>query len=136
MHVHSCAQAQAGGRGRDALEEEGPGRRSQRRLGRRLEEVAEAVGGGYCRLQMPSKLTWRQGTVAGHRLGALEGRTSPPFQYIPLPRGLGGSGAHGGESCLRVRPSSPPPPVLRPSVGLARPIDVPLFRSRPSYKSS
>ena len=36
--------------------------------------VAKAVGGGYCRLHMPLKLAlpvW--GTVAGHRLGALEG---------------------------------------------------------------
>ena len=40
----------------DALEGKGPQRRPQRRLGRRLEEVAEAVGGGYCRLQMPLKL--------------------------------------------------------------------------------
>ena len=43
---------------RDALEGKGPQRRPQRRSGRRLEEVAKAVGGGYCRLQM-------------HRLGAL-----------------------------------------------------------------
>ena len=34
---------------RDALEGKGP----QRRFGRRLEEVAKAVGGGYCRLHMP-----------------------------------------------------------------------------------
>ena len=33
---------------RDALEGKGPRRR--------LEEVAEAVGGGYCRLQMPLRL--------------------------------------------------------------------------------
>ena len=38
---------------REALEGKGPPRRFQRRLGRRLEEVAKAVGGGYCRLQMP-----------------------------------------------------------------------------------
>ena len=38
------------------------------RLDRRLEEVAKAVGGGYCRLQMPFKLA-RQGE---HWLGALE----------------------------------------------------------------
>ena len=41
---------------RDALEGKGPPRRPQRRLGRRLEEVAEAVGGGYCWLQMPLRL--------------------------------------------------------------------------------
>ena len=38
---------------RDALEAKGPQRRPQRRSDRRLEEVAKAVGGGYCRLQMP-----------------------------------------------------------------------------------
>eukprot|EP00670_Eutreptiella_braarudii_P021862 CAMPEP_0174349268 /NCGR_PEP_ID=MMETSP0811_2-20130205/5969_1 /TAXON_ID=73025 ORGANISM="Eutreptiella gymnastica-like, Strain CCMP1594" /NCGR_SAMPLE_ID=MMETSP0811_2 /ASSEMBLY_ACC=CAM_ASM_000667 /LENGTH=48 /DNA_ID= /DNA_START= /DNA_END= /DNA_ORIENTATION= len=33
--------------GRDALEGKGPQRRPQKRLDRRLEEVAKAVGGGY-----------------------------------------------------------------------------------------
>ena len=42
--------------GGDAPEGKGPQRRPQRRLGRRLEEVAKAVGGGYCRLQMPLRL--------------------------------------------------------------------------------
>ena len=41
---------------RDASEGDGPQRRPQRRLGRRLEEVAKAVGGAYCRLQMPLSL--------------------------------------------------------------------------------
>ena len=52
----------------------GPQGWPQRRLGRRLEEVAKAVGGGYCRLQMPftQALAVRE-TVAGHRLGAVEG---------------------------------------------------------------
>ena len=46
----------------DALEEKVP----QRRLGRRLEEVAEAVGGGYCRLRMPLRLApGVRGTEAG-----------------------------------------------------------------------
>ena len=69
------------GGGRDALEGEGHQRRPQRRLDRRLEEVAKAVGGGYCRLQMPLKLALGvRGTVAGHRLGALErGGCLPPF---------------------------------------------------------
>ena len=51
-----------------------PQRRPQKRFDRRLEEVAKAVGGGHCRLQMPLKpaLGVRE-TVAGHRLGALEG---------------------------------------------------------------
>ena len=44
---------------RDALEGKGPQRRPQKRLDRRLEEVAKAVGGGYCRLQMPFEAdTW------------------------------------------------------------------------------
>ena len=38
--------------GTDALEGKGPQRRPQKRLDRRLEEVAKAVWGGYCRLQM------------------------------------------------------------------------------------
>ena len=48
-------------------------RRPRKRLDRRLEEVAKAVGGGYCRLQMPLKpaLGVRE-TVAGHRWGSLE----------------------------------------------------------------
>ena len=44
--------------------------------------VAEAVGGGYCWLQMPLRRAHAaRETVAGHRLGALEGGgggTSPP----------------------------------------------------------
>ena len=80
---------------RNALERKGPKRLPQKRLDRRLEEFAEAVGGGYCRLQMPLKLTlgrtWRvRGTAAGHRLGALEGRgrVPPPTSNAPtfIPR--------------------------------------------------
>ena len=62
---------------RDAVEGKGP----QRRLDRRLEEVAKAVGGSYCRLPMPLKLGLAvRETVAGHWLGALEGEggTSAP----------------------------------------------------------
>ena len=59
---------------RDALEGKGPQRQPQRRLDRRLEAVTKAVGGGYCRLQMPLRLALGvRGTVAGRRLGALEG---------------------------------------------------------------
>ena len=77
-----------GGGGRDALEGKGPQRRP---VDRRLEEVAKAVGGGYCRLQMTLKpaLGVRE-MVAGHRLGALEGGGgAPPFQCIPLGGGGG-----------------------------------------------
>ena len=62
------------GLGKDALEGKGPRRRPQKRLAGRLEEVAKAVGGGYCRLQTPLKPALGvRGTVAGHRLGALKG---------------------------------------------------------------
>ena len=62
------------GGGGDAVGGKGPQRRPHRRLDRRLEEVAKAVGGGYCRLQMPFELAPAvRGTVAGRRLGALEG---------------------------------------------------------------
>ena len=51
----------------------------QKRWDRRLEEVAEAVGGGYCRLQMPLKLALR-----GRWLDALEGGGGYPlFRCIP-----------------------------------------------------
>ena len=60
---------------RDALQGKGP----QRRLDRRLEEVAEAVGGGYFRLQtLLRPVLGVRGTVAGHRLGGLEGGGGPP----------------------------------------------------------
>ena len=63
--------------------------KGQRRLDRRLEEVAKAVGGGYCRLQMPLRLAPAvRGTGAGHRPGALEGGgvASPPFDAsLPPP---------------------------------------------------
>ena len=72
---------------RDALQWKGPQRPPQKRLERRLEEVAKAVGGGYCRLRMPLSLALAvRVTVAGHRLGALEGGGGgylPPFQCIP-----------------------------------------------------
>ena len=47
-HFKSVGEPEVGGC-RDASEGKGPQRQLQRRLGRRLEEVAEAVGGGYCR---------------------------------------------------------------------------------------
>ena len=55
------------------IRREGTSERPQRRLGRRLEEVAEALGGSYFRLQIPLTLALGvRGTVAGHRLGTLE----------------------------------------------------------------
>ena len=49
------------------------------RLDGQLEEVAKAVGGGYCRLQLPLTLVLGvRGTVARHRLAALEGGWGVP----------------------------------------------------------
>ena len=62
---------------RDALDGEGLQRRPQR-LRQAVGEVAKAVGGGYCRLQMPLRLAlgvW--GTQAGRPRGG-GGGTSPP----------------------------------------------------------
>ena len=56
------------------------------RVDRRLEEVAKAVGAGYCRLQMPLRLALGvRGTVAGHRLGALGGGGYLPPSNASLP---------------------------------------------------
>ena len=63
----------------------------QPRQTQKTEEVAEAVGGGYCRLQMPLKLALAvTETGAGHALGTLGGggrRVPPPFQCIFWARG-------------------------------------------------
>ena len=71
----TCSALRGGGEGGwGALEGKGPQRRPQKRLDRRVQEFAEAVGGGYCRLQMPVKLPLGvRETVAVHSLGALEG---------------------------------------------------------------
>ena len=69
--------ANVAGPPKDALEGKGSQRRAQKRSDRRLEAVAEAVGGGCRRLQMPLKLALGvRETAAVHRLGA-RGGTSP-----------------------------------------------------------
>ena len=74
--------------GRGALEGKGPWRRPQKPLDKRLEEVAKAVGGGYCRLQMPLSLALSvRETVARHRVGALEGAGYPTLSSASLPAG-------------------------------------------------
>ena len=75
-----------------------------------MEEVAKAVGGGYCRLQMPLKLALGVGeTVAWHRLGALKGGTSLPSNaslHVTLPLILIGGGPKRPNLCTvhNVRP--------------------------------
>ena len=72
------------------------GKGPQRRPQKRLEAVAKAVGGGYCRLQMPLRLALAvRGTVAGRGLGALEGGGGSnaslvhPLNSTSLQRGAG-----------------------------------------------
>ena len=70
---------------RIASEGKGPQRRPLRQLGRRLEEVAKAVGGGYCRLQMPLKLALGvRETVAGHRQRPGEGGDGGYLARFPM----------------------------------------------------
>ena len=80
-----------GPRGRDPLEGKGPHRLPQKRVDKRLEEVAKAVGGNYCRLQMPLSLAFAvREAVAGRRHGALEGGgggISSPLPMHPCLRG-------------------------------------------------
>ena len=72
-----------GGGGRDALEGKGP----QSRLARRVEEVAKAVGGGCCRLQMPLRRAGG-GQWLGIGWAPLKGGVPPS---LPLhPGGVGG----------------------------------------------
>ena len=89
---------------RGASEGKGPQRPSQRRLGRRLEEVAKAVGGGYCRLQMPLRLAL---VVRG---GQWLGIGWAPWRGLPPHHPMHPSGGGGGGSC--------PPVDSRPVGGL------------------
>ena len=92
------------------------------RFDRRLEAVAKAVGGGYCRLQTPLRLAVAvRGTVAGHRLGGLggggRGGYLPPFQCIPG-RGVGRrSHGRGRAHCISVQG-----PVVAPRDTASKPL--------------
>ena len=72
----------------DALEgkepQRRPQRRSDRRLDRQLEEVTEAVGGGYCRLQMPLRLALG-GQWLGRGWASCRG-VPPPLRETNAPR--------------------------------------------------
>ena len=119
---------------RGALEVKGSHRGLRNRLGRRLEEVAKAVGGGYCRLQIPFSLALAvRGTVAGHRLGALEGGGGG-YPLCDIPSGCcfftgpwtvtrsslrmlrpgGGGGSQGGGGGGGGLPHHPPPSGAEP----------------------
>ena len=100
-------------------------RRAVRQAVRRLEEVAKAVGGGYCRLQMPLKPALRvRVTVAGHRLGALEGVPAPPPMH---PWTQGPPGPASSTRTLR--------PMTARSIPLPNPGDAHVPRSGPRTKA-
>ena len=85
---------------RDASEGKGPQRRPRKRLDRRLEEVSKAVGGGYCRLQMPLKPALGvRGTVAGRGLDALEGGSPPTSNGSPRLYCNGSGGVRNPQVC-------------------------------------
>ena len=145
------AQAAPGAEGRlsrDALEGKGPQRRPQKRLDRRLEGVAKAVGGGYCRLQMPLKLALVvRKTVAG-RPGRGGGVYLPRFQCIPVVVPLSHTKyasppAAWGTQCEQFIPQNPngcaPPEVptgtLTPPSGQPRPPSPVAGQRRPSLQS-
>ena len=98
---------------RDAVEGKGPQRQPQNRAHRGWEEVAKAVGGGYCRLQMPLKLAL---TVAGHRPGAPPGgggglTPSPSSKASlppPSPKAFGHCYLDGEDELHRLRGCPPP----------------------------
>ena len=70
-NVH-CPRLRGRGGGQGCIGREGASEAAPQAV---TQAVAKAVGGGYCRLQMPLRLALGvRGTVAGHRLGALEGK--------------------------------------------------------------
>ena len=80
--LYSCPQG--------CIRREGASEAASKAVRQAVGGVAKAVGGGYYRLQMPlSPALAVRGTVAGHRLRALEGGGGgglyppPPFQCIP-----------------------------------------------------
>ena len=115
--------------GRDALEGKVPQRRPRERSDRRLEEVAKAVWGGYCRLQMPLSLALAvRGTVAGRRLGALEGGGGG-VAYLPsnapLVPGAAAGGGGGVPACGGRGPSALDAPTAEHgNAGRATPVAV------------
>ena len=108
------------GGGGGCIRREGPQRRPQRRLDRRLKEVAKAVGGGYCRLQMPLKLALGgREIVAGRRLGTLEGGggvATPSFKPRPAHTPTHHSRTYQASHCPFI-----PPPAPGPCRGAHRP---------------
>ena len=76
---------------RDASEGEGPQRRPQKRLDRRLEGVTKAGGGRLLSVTHAIEAgSCRQGTAAGRKLGGGRGGSHPSNASLPLPVGTVG----------------------------------------------
>ena len=116
---------------------EGPQRRPQGRLGRRLEGVAGAVGGGYCRLQMPSSLS-------GYGGGGGEGPSPTPcpspdrtehhfFCSKTVPKSCMLLSKNGGQRFLLTRPrrAFPPQPPAEEGVQAGRLLQFSIHRDFP-----
>ena len=109
----------------DALEWTAPPRSPQGRLDGRLEEV-EAVGGGYCRLQMPLRLAVAvRETAAGHGPGALGAAM-----------GQVAMSALGSSRACSPRPSPPTVHCMSQCPPIVRTTNVLSARSLPSPLSS
>ena len=96
------------GGGQGCIRREGPSEAVlEAPLDRPLEEVAKAVGGGYCRLQMPFSLALAvRETVAPRRLVALEGGLSHRGGYPPPPCNASLVGGSGGAQAAIPLPSN------------------------------
>ena len=108
---------------KDALEGNGPQRWPQKRLDRRLEEVAKAVGGGYCRLPLKLAIAVRE-TATGCRLGTLEGGGVPRISNASLPP------APPARFASLLCPCPPMPPLRVAQVGNAFQIEG--FKTNPN----
>ena len=122
--------------GQGCIRREGTAEAAPEAVRQAVEGGCQSGWGGYCRLKMPLKLALGvRETVAGHRLGALEGGGSPPLPMHPwgggviwgaklcqfgggtfLWRGEFAAGGGGGGGAYH-RPQRPPPATASPSAG-------------------
>ena len=95
--AQGCIRREGGGGAGMHQKGKGPQRRPQRRVDKRLEEAAKAVGGGYCRLQIPLKpaLTARGTPKWRVSAGGAKGRSSVQF-WTPGPAMQAGVQRAGG----------------------------------------
>ena len=102
LHPMMCSKRGGGGgeAGQGYIRREGIQTWSQRRVDRRLEGVAKAVGGGYCRLPMPLSMA-----LAIERQWLGVGRAPWRGEEVPTPL----SNASLGQGAVWWTPPRPPP---------------------------